>query len=527
MIKELIELVTLAEQSLPNHEALLNFLSKQDRDVLKLFHAVQANKFRTEAEAIEKAKVGERTKFRQVAKELLRCLEQMVLHIGLEKQVQDDFNHSRIRGLQLMAIAKSLGPLVCRNAGKKVAEELLKIGLQYARPDFVVEAAKVLMDYVSIAGDDLKAFDAYLQLYEEHSRWRLLEEKAQLYFDLVKIPLTKKKSLQRAYLALAQQYVDELEPFVGVAISHNFHLCFFSLKSYCYMVEAKYQSSSAVHDQAIHYFEQRPYGCDGTLNIFYYLEIANCVYLARYARGREFYESAIRLAGVGSINWFNTHELGFYLRMHDQDYAGAAEILGTVTRHKRFTVLRDTQRETWHILGAYLYIMQKLTGAELPEGLVPKVKSSKFRNEIKDFSHDKMGMNIAILAAEVLLDFVEEKEDELWDRIASLEKYRERYLRNQEETHRSQLFIKILTILSKYHYDRDKFLDKAQPFLAEIRISPLQLSNQSFELEIVPYEQIVLAIASQLNRRWGHINEPQHSGRPTEAGAGNIAQAAR
>jgi len=513
MIKELTELVTLAEQTLPNHESLLNFLSKDDRDVLKLFHAVQSNKFRTEAEAIEKAKVGERTKFRQVAKELLRCLEQMVLHVGLDKQVHDDFSHSRIKGFQLMAIAKSLGPLICRNAGKKAAEDLLKIGQQYARPEFVVEAAKVLMDYVSVVGEDLKDFDNYFTLYEEHSKWRLLEEKAQLFHDKIKIPFTKKKSLQKEYILLTQRYVDELEPFVGIALSHSFHLCFFSLNSYRFMVEAKYKESSLVNEQAISYFEDRPYACNGTLNIFYYLEIANSVYLAQYEKGRICFLKALEFASIGSVNWFNTLELGFYLRMHEQDYSGAADLLAMATKHKRFTVLRDTQRETWHILGAYLYIMQKLTNTELPEGMVPKVKSSKFRNDIKDFSQDKMGMNIAILAAEVLLDFLEEKDDELWDRIASLEKYRERYLRNNEDTHRSQLFIKILSILSKYNYDRDKFLDKAEPYLAEMRASPLQLTNQAHELEIVPYEQLVHAIANHLNRRWGtkgvlRSNEP-------------------
>lgn len=504
MIKELTELVTLMERSLPNHEELLNFLSKNDRDVLKLFHAVQANKFKTEAEAIEKAKVGERTKFRQVAKDLLRCLEQMVLHIGFEKQVYDDLNHARTRGFQLMAIVKSVGPQACKNVGKKVAEELLKIGLHYARPEFVVEAAKSLMDYVSVASDDLKEFDGHLELYHEHYQWRTLEEKAQLYVDNIKIPFTKRKSLQKEYIVRAQQYLDELKPFVGKAKSHSFHVCFYNLISYRFLLEANYKESSKVNQNAIEYFESRPYPCNATRSIFYYLEVANCVHLAQYERGRFYLQRALELVSVGNVNWFNTLELGFYLRMHEQDYVGAAELFNMAIKHKRFTVLRDAQRETWHILGAYLYIMQKLSGADIPEGMVPKVKSSKFRNDIKDFSHDKMGMNIAILAAEVLLDFVEEKDDELWDRIASLEKYRERYLRNNEDTHRSQLFIKILTILSKYNYDCNKFLDKAEPYLAEMRRSPLQLSNQAHELEIVPYEQLVRAIANHLMRRWGN-----------------------
>jgi len=507
MIKELTELVSLAEQTLPNHEELLNFLSRGNRDVMKLFHAIQANKFRTEADAIEKARIGERTKFRQVAKELLHCLEQMVLHIGFDKKVLNDRSHSKICGLKLSAVTNSLAILGYKNGSKKAAEELLKIGQEYLLPGFVVEAAKMLMNYVSVAGEDLKEFEEYLALYEKHNQWLQLEEKAKICFDKIKIPYTKKKGLQKEYATLAKLFLVEFEPFIGKAQSHSFHLCYYSIKSYQFSIETDYKGASSIHEEAIAYFESRPYACWGTLNIFYYLEIANCVYLAQYERGRYYLQKALELSGSGNVNWYNTLELGFYLRMHEQDYAGAAELFNMATKHKRFTVLRDTQRETWHILGAYLYIMQKLTNTELPEGMVPKVKSSKFRNDIKDFSHDKMGMNIAILAAEVLLDFVEGKDDELWDRIAALEKYRERYLRNNEDTHRSQLFIKILAILSKYNYDRNKFLEKAEPYLAEMRAAPLQLSNQAHELEIVPYEQLVQAIATQLNRRWGQKME--------------------
>jgi hypothetical protein len=65
----------------------------------------------------------------------------------------------------------------------------------------------------------------------------------------------------------------------------------------------------------------------------------------------------------------------------------------------------------------------------------------------------------------------------------------------------------MLTILSRYHYDRDRFLSRAEPYLAELRAAPLQLSNQAHELEIVPYEHLIRAIARHLNRRWGGKGE--------------------
>jgi hypothetical protein len=118
-------------------------------------------------------------------------------------------------------------------------------------------------------------------------------------------------------------------------------------------------------------------------------------------------------------------------------------------------------------------------------------------------------MNITILAAEILLLFVEGKENELWDRIAAIEKYRERYLLQNEETHRSQLFLKILVIFSKYYYDLAKFKDKAKGYIEELQKSPMRATTQAYELEIVPYEKLteLLFKASGKKRgKWNNLN---------------------
>lgn len=506
MIKQLTELVTLTDQCLPNAEALLGLLSRNNCDVVRLYRAIQQYNFRTEAEAIQKSNVGERTKFRQVAKELLCCLEQMVLHLGTQKLAP--LLQSRLQGFQLTAKVKSMVALSCKNSAKRSAEALLRIGLETARPEFVVEAAKALMDYVAVAGDDPKAFDTYYALYREHSEWRAVEERAQIYLERIRLPYIRKKAFQKEVGVLAQQYVEELQPYVLNIVSHQFHLSFFSLQSYRYTAEGMYSEASRVHEEAIRYFSQCAYPCEGALNIFNYLEIVNCLYSGNYRRGGEHFDRSLQFSTVGSINWFGTLELGFYLKMYQEDYLGAAQLYHTAVHHKKFNVLRDTQRETWNILGAYLFIVQQLKSLPLPEALVPKVKSSRFRNEIKDFTQDKTGMNIAILSAGVLLEFLEGKELALWDRISALEKYRERYLCGSEGTHRSQLFIKILVILSKYHHDGSKFLDKAGPYLEELRTAPLQLTNQAHELEVVPYERLVILMSEVLIKRRGKAVGP-------------------
>jgi hypothetical protein len=501
MIKELTELVTLAEQSLPGAEELLRFYSRGNRDVEKLYYAIQSASYRTEADAVQRIGIGERTKFRQVARELFRCLELMALHLDSERQLSDPLNSSRLRGFRLTAIAKSLSPLACKHAARKTAEELLKLGQDYGRPEFVVEASRILMDYVSVAGDDLKTYDRYLELYEQYSEWRMVEEKAVICFDRIKLPSVKRKTLQKELAEQAQRYLNDLESYAGVINSHNFHVSYYSLLSYRHTMEGRYQEASAVHEAAITWFSERPYPCNQALNIFHYLEIMNCFYLGSYSRGNRFFSRALDLASPGTYNWFSTIELGFYLKMYQGEYRQAAEIYQMAVKNRKMAVLREAQRETWHILGAYLFIVQQLTGKQIPEEMAPKVKSTRFRNDIRDFSQDKQGMNVAILAAEVLLEYVEGKFDSLWDRIAALEKYRERYLRNSGETHRSQLFIKILVILSKYNYDSEKFPEKVRPYLEELRKAPLQLSNQSHELEIIPYEALVRLLTDSMRAR--------------------------
>lgn len=503
MIKELTEMVSLAEQAFPNPEDLLLFYSGNNRDVMRLFHAVQVHNFRIEADAIQKSNVGERTKFRQVARELMRCLEQMVLHISFDKGIFDPFNNCRFRGFQLIAISKSLAIQSCKHASRKTAEELLKIGLEYARPEFVVEAAKSLMHFVCVSGEATHEFESYQKLYETYSKWRTLEENAIIALDWISLFYTNRKALQKEHAVTANNYLNEMRPYVDKIPSHSFHLAYYLLDSMRYHIEANYPAAAISNDKAVEYFSNRQYSCNGTLRILYYHGITNCVYLAQYEKGERLLKKALDQVLVGNDHWFNTLEIGFYLKMHSEDYFGAAQLYNMAFRHKRFYVLRDTQRETWQILEAYLFIVCHLADVKLPESLAPKVKSRRFRNEIKSFSHDKTGMNIAILAANVLLEFLEGKDNELWDRIAALEKYRERYLRNSEDTHRSQLFIKILVVLSKYNYDGDKFLDKAQPYLFELRTAPLQLTNQAHELEIVPYERLVRLMAVALAKRKG------------------------
>lgn len=498
MIKELTELVNLVQQGVPKHEDLLRLLAGNQKEVLLLFRAIADNQYKTDEEVIRGAGIGARTSYKKYGKLLREHLLQLSIFFNQEQKLFDEMTDARLDGFRLLACSKILMFRSSKHSARHAARLLLDIGLQYDRPEFVAEAAKILMDYVLSAGDKPEEFDHYADLYQAYAHWRLWEEKAFLYCCKIRLPYIRKKSLQPEQAGMAAAYVQELESQVGKIPSHCFHLYFFSLKANLYLLNAELQQASRVHDEAIAYFESRPYPCHQTTSIFYCKEAANGIHMEQIDRAEMYLQKALLHTQAGSLNWFYTQQLAVYLFLHKREYGRAAEVYAQATKNKRFASLRAVQHETWHILGAYLYLVQKMTHTYPADKRTLAFKSSRFLNEVPICAQDKNGMNIPILIAHILLQLLEGRDVQMWDRTAALEKYRERYLRDKFDNTRADLFLKTLTILAKSGLDRQQFLRKAQPCLEQMKHIPRHQGSQTHELEIVPYEHWVELILQWL-----------------------------
>jgi tetratricopeptide (TPR) repeat protein len=205
-----------------------------------------------------------------------------------------------------------------------------------------------------------------------------------------------------------------------------------------------------------------------------------------YEEGTEVIQQALKLSNEGTINWYTALEIHYYLSMRMGRYEQAMAIWQEATRHKRFSAQRETTQEIWNIFGVYIFLAYRLTGRTLPEKNLPRFRAAKFLNEVPVFSQDKSGLNVAVLIAHVLLQFVEGKKDEIWERIEALEKYRERYL-HSDETQRSESFIKILVAIARANFKRTQFEPKVAPLLKRLKEVNYDISNQPYEMEIIPY----------------------------------------
>jgi hypothetical protein len=488
MIKELNDLVWYTEKTLWRDDALLAFLSKEKKEVVAIYEAIRQTTYHTDDAAARGLGLGV-TSFKKYGKELKEHLRQMVFFFNDEKARSDVRSKNLIDGIRDLAAMRMLYAEGCRIAGRDVAEQLLRKGIQYECPDFVVQAAIYLKDSILRVSGTEKEFEEYSRLYWAHKDWLDWEHKAWEYLQRVQLPLRRRAGQKATTPLITKGYLDILEPQVGKIPSLMFHLYYFTLKNQYCMEVFDYRGMLQNCDRALVYIQQRSYSVERLKATFCYMKVVAYTYLGLYDDGRRVAEESLELAGEGTVNWFSALEVYFYLAMHTGNIEQAAQLYLRAISHRRFSVLHEAQQGSWSILGAYCYIQHVLEGIALPDKF-PVFKSARFVNDTVTYSKDKDGLNISIQIGSLLFLLIEKKEIEAWDRINALCKYRERYLIRETGRLRSEVFIRILVTIVRNRYRKEALLKSVSLLLEELERLPRQLNNQAYELEIIPFEEL-------------------------------------
>jgi hypothetical protein len=211
--------------------------------------------------------------------------------------------------------------------------------------------------------------------------------------------------------------------------------------------------------------------------------------------GEQTAQACLQLTSPGNFNWFKIQEAYFYYKLYRKDYEGALELYDQTMQHqKRFDLLGDAVRDTWQLYRGYLHVLSLLgvLDANKVAAIAGPPRISKFLNEFMALDKDKEGMNIPRLFLPVLYALAngEVYGEELYQQSAeALDKYRRRYLDN-DINNRSDCFMQMLMALSKIEFDSDSAKRKIRKEIKVLQGVPPQMANQSFAVEIVPYEDL-------------------------------------
>jgi hypothetical protein len=223
--------------------------------------------------------------------------------------------------------------------------------------------------------------------------------------------------------------------------------------------------------------------------------------IAQYERTKEgrlrTAEECAKFSIEGSNNWFHTQQFSFMLAMHTQHYEEAYRIYRRVSSQPEFKKRPDTHRETWDLYHAYLRFLDWTGVIDIPDD---RFRLSSFLNDVPKFSQEKRGMNIPILIIQILFLIQQRNYAAAEKRFETIGKYCSRYVKRNDHF-RSNCFIKMLLQIPKQGFHKTAAARHAKRYLEKLKSEPLVISEQLYEVEIIPYEELWELIHNSLENK--------------------------
>ena len=167
-------------------------------------------------------------------------------------------------------------------------------------------------------------------------------------------------------------------------------------------------------------------------------------------------------------------------------------MLFEVTTLKNFNKLDDKWRQPWTIKEAFIHILMKIgkiSEDEIADIEFRPFRINRFMNDVPLYSKDKRGSNVSILIAQFIFLLTENKTNKIYERLDGLNQYCHRYLRN-DNTYRSNCFIKMLMKIPLANFHPVRVRSHTKVLWKKLQDAPLTISEQSYEVEIIPYEDL-------------------------------------
>ncbi len=491
-MQELKELVQIVSRQKANSIKIIGENLDVDSKLNRLYEGLLTGKFSNDDEAAKSIYDSDSKdeNYKKLKSNLKNRLINTVFFIDVKRASFNEYQRAYYNCSKEWAAAKILLGREARKSAINLAHRVLKQAKIFEFTDLILDVSRILRMHYSLFEGDEDRFNQYNQLVEASKEIQYAETLAEEYYQLLALKYANSKATKQDVFAQATSYSKQLKVYTEKYTQHNLHFYAFLVEVIKYMSINDYRSTIKVCQEAIKFFNDKPFLSKVALATFMYQQLACHTQLKQYKEGRTIAEECISMLSPGRINWFKAQELYFILSMHTQEYSKAHEVVNTVFENKRFKFLPNTLIETWRIYDAYVKYLLYIEQIDLPDDQKPKrFRLGKFLNEVPTFSKDKRGMNIPILIIQILFLISYEKYDESIERIEAIKKYCSRYLK-EDDTLRSNIFIRMLLQIPACSFDKAIIQKKTAKYLDKLQEVPLEVANQSYEIEIIPYETL-------------------------------------
>lgn len=381
---------------------------------------------------------------------------------------------------------------MAHKAATELARDILEYAIKFEFTDLVVEASRHLRHQSATVLGDRQKFNFFRDLY---THWKNIQDAERITEELsdeIRLAYVHSKATKREMLPLAEANFQQIKPYLERYDSYYLHLTGRALDLSRCLVANDYKAAEGVCRDALDYFNSKPFDVKSAKSVFWNQLTIIYMMQGKYDEAEQAAQNSLALQDEGSYNWFRLMELYIQLCFYKREYTSAHTLYRQVVEHKNFQFQHLHKQEDWKIVEAHLVFLLRIGKLTLPETECKRYKSfklAKFINEVPIFSQDKRGMNVPILIAQIIHLIADGMYETLIDRIEALDKYRSRYLKD-EDMFRCNCFMRMLTEIAKAGFYRVDSAQRCARFVEDLQSTPPDVSGQAHDIEIIPYEHL-------------------------------------
>lgn len=500
-MEEIVALVTLINNSKFKSKGLLNIILEPGTQMRVLYDAIANGSVRTEEEAGRALQPFGLTpaRLQTVKSKLKDRLNDAILFLDMDEADFGDRQRAFVECAKKWTAAMILLSKNARTNAIQLLEQFLRHAIRFEFTELAVEVLRNLRMHACIITGNQQEFKSYNdQLRKYEDVWRMECEVERLYVELM-VDFAITKADKKAMAEQAVVAFEQIKSYLGLADSFKIHLFGRLLQITIYDNRNDYRMVAQLSQEAIRFFEAKPYKSLNVMQVFNYSLCTCLLNLRDYEACREQTEKSLHLFEEGKYNWYKLMEIAFLTEMHAGRYENAVRLHREATQCVTFQSQPGALTEPWKIYEAFLYLLKMAD--RIPQvALEGSFKFQKMLNDIQVYAKDKSGMNVTIQIAQFLLALFAGDYGQCIDREEALAKYRSRYV-TLDRGARSHYFIRLLECVSKQQFDPAAAEQKGAALFEQMRAVPLEAANQNYEVEVIPYETLWELILSALNTR--------------------------
>ena len=486
-MQDLKELILLLTQH--NVHPLKHLVGSSDSKLLALYEGIVKGKFNTDEDAAAALYQGKAagSHYRKLKSDLRERLLEHVFQINTDQSNYSDYQKAYYDCHKQWVVVRFLTGQNANTVALTLANRLLRVSEKF---DFILlcmDIASYLRIQYGLRESNDKRFREANQQFEHFRKVYDAECLAEELYTTLVVRTVNNRSAQQEVHDMAEEFFSRIKPVMEQYQTYKLHMYGYMIGLMYFTSTNDYRTALQYCDEAIRFFKARPYEARVPLQIFYYQHLICNIQLRQFEEGKHSAQECIRLMQEGTFNWFKYRELYLHLLLHTQQYDEAASVLLETLEHPRFEFLPDNAAEIWRIYESYIYYLA--TAGKMAVPAKNKFKLAKFINDLLIFNKDKSGMNIAIIIIKWLTLLQGKQYGKILDEVEATEQYCYRHLRG-DNTKRSYYFLKMLLQIPMGQFDPEAIKPKVERFRASLEQTPLQLANQTYEIEIIPYEDL-------------------------------------